>query len=93
MKIKEIKREIYKKLQWLIFWRKLMFTYRRVRLTQEKAIKQVEPTETIDLPDLEMWAIYNSKEEFVCLHFTEEEANKDCLDRIKEAKLKSKGPK
>lgn len=92
MKIKKIKRVIYRRFRYLRFWKKFMFTYRRVRLTQEKIATPVEPTEIIKLPDLEMWAIYSPQGEISYLHFNEESAAHDCLDRLKEEKkLQKKG--
>lgn len=93
MKVRTIKAKIYSSLRLLIFWRKRLFIYRRVRVTQGKIAQPVESKEVVQLPDLEMWAIYQASGVLSCLHLTEEGAAVDCLEKNKRVKKGTEHPK
>lgn len=59
MKIRKIKITIYRKIQNLIFWKKIMYCVQRVRVKDNVAIP-AEDNETIETPDKEMWAVYKA---------------------------------
>jgi len=91
--IRRIRKRICLKVQHWFLIKKIMHTYRRVRLTPSKEVIVVEENEPINPPDLEMWAVYNPKGERVGLYLSDEEAAAECLDRTKKAKKFQNGVK
>lgn len=75
MKIKEIKKKIYRNLALLIFWRKHMFFVKRVRVKASQEVIVVPDGESVDIPDWEMWAVFKTGENKPrSLHFIKEDA-------------------
>lgn len=61
MSIRKIKRIIYRKIQKLIFWKRIMYYVQKVRIKNNKVFPAAE-NEIIEPPDETMWAIYKRGE-------------------------------
>lgn len=78
MKLRKIKIVTYRKIQKLIFWKKIRYYIQRVRIKGNEVIP-TEDNEIIELPDKEMWAIYKPGQDgYEAICETKDKVNSIC---------------